>query len=250
MLGYCPKQSKNEKKTTKRYATLVSCLFQWVPKKKPLNDDTKIFTEIETDTFFPRPNSPRPKLILFFSKTKFSETKTETFFPRPDSPKPIPKPCNYWQKSRDQARNWDFSMSLTILQRSSPNVFLLFLLCFSTPPEKRLVFKNEICTVYLVEFLSCYFDFFFSETTSEIFFSRPNFPRPKPFSKTKFSETKTETFLRDQIFRNRDFFSETKFSKTETFFRDQILQNQNRNPQQIDKSLETKNFRNRNVNLW
>ena len=46
------------------------------------------------------------------------------------------------------------------------------------------------------------------------------------------------------------FFSETKFSKTETFFRDQILQNQNRNPQQIDKSLETKNFRNRNVNLW
>ena len=48
------------------------------------------------------------------------------------------------------------------------------------------------------------------------------------FSDTKFSETETETFFRDQffpkpilfyrdqIFRNRDFFSETKFSKTDT----------------------------------
>ena len=45
-------------------------------------------------------------------------------------------------------------------------------------------------------------------------FPRPNFPKPRPrlFSKTKF-------------FRNRDFFSETKFSETETetFFRVQIF---------------------------
>ena len=36
------------------------------------------------------------------------------------------------------------------------------------------------------------------------------------FSETKFSETETETFFRDQICRNRnqDFFSETKFSET------------------------------------
>ena len=80
-----------------------------------------------------------------------------------------------------------------------------------------------------------------TETDTETFLPIPNFSKPKP-----------RFFFRDQILQNqnRDFFSETKFSETETFFRDQILQNQNRNPQQIDKSLETKNFRNRNVNLW
>ena len=98
------------------------------------------------------------------------------------------------------------------------------------------------------------------------------------FSDTKFSETETETFFRDQIFpkprlfseikvfRNRDFFSETKFSETETetffrdqifskpkprlFFRNQIFRYRNRNLQKIGKSFETEKFRNRNVNLW
>ena len=40
---------------------------------RPLNDDTKILTETDTETFF---------------NTKFSGNETETFFPRPNSPKP------------------------------------------------------------------------------------------------------------------------------------------------------------------
>ena len=58
---------------------------------KALNDDTKILTETDTETFFPIPNFPKPKPRLFsrdqilrnrdfFSETKFSKTKTENFF--------------------------------------------------------------------------------------------------------------------------------------------------------------------------
>ena len=68
-------------------------------------------------------------------------------------------------------------------------------------------------------------------------FFETKFLKPKLFSETKFSETKTDTFIRDQIFWNWDFFLETKFSETGTFFRDQILWNWN--PQKIGKSLET-----------
>ena len=78
------------------------------------------------------------------------------------------------------------------------------------------------------------------------------------------TETNTETFFRYQIFRSRNFFSETKVSETETLFsrpnfpkpkqrlvlRDPILRNRNRNPQKIGKSLKTEKFRNRNVNVW
>ena len=56
-------------------------------------------------------------------------------------------------------------------------------------------------------------------------FPRPNFPKPRLFSETKFFETKTETFFRNQIFQNRDFFPRPNFSETETFFLDQIFQN-------------------------
>ena len=69
-----------------------------------LNDDTKILTETDTETFFPIPNFPKPIPRLFFryqifrnryrdffSDTKFSETDTETFFPIPNIPKPIPR---------------------------------------------------------------------------------------------------------------------------------------------------------------
>ena len=56
-----------------------------------LNDDTKILTETDTETFFTIPNFPKPKPRLFsetkffrnrdfFSETKFSKTETETFF--------------------------------------------------------------------------------------------------------------------------------------------------------------------------
>ena len=51
-----------------------------------------------------------------------------------------------------------------------------------------------------------------------VFFSRPNFPKSKLFSETKFS--KTETFFGDQIFQNRHrvFVFKTKCSETETSF--------------------------------
>ena len=56
---------------------------------EPLNDDTKILTQTDTETFFTIPNFPKPRLFSetkffrnrnrdFFSETKFSET--ETFF--------------------------------------------------------------------------------------------------------------------------------------------------------------------------
>ena len=66
-----------------------------------LNDDTKILTETDTETFFTIPNFPKPKPILFFreqifrnrnrdffSDIKFSETGT--FFSIPNFPKPKP----------------------------------------------------------------------------------------------------------------------------------------------------------------
>ena len=53
-----------------------------------LNDNTKILTGPDTETFFPITNFPKPKQILF-SETKFSET--DTFFPRPNFPKPKPR---------------------------------------------------------------------------------------------------------------------------------------------------------------
>ena len=67
---------------------------------------------------------------------------------------------------------------------------------------------------------SCYLDFLFSET--------------------KFSETETETFFRDQIFSK---------PKPRLFFRNQIFRNGNRNPQRFGKSFETEKFRIQNVNL-
>ena len=51
-----------------------------------LNDDTKMLTETNTETFFPMPNFSKPRLFsrpnfpkpILFSETKFSET--DTFF--------------------------------------------------------------------------------------------------------------------------------------------------------------------------
>ena len=69
-----------------------------------LNDDTKILTETDTETFFTIPNFPKPKPRLFSetkffrnrnryfsSETKFSETETETFFRDQIFPKPKPR---------------------------------------------------------------------------------------------------------------------------------------------------------------
>ena len=69
-----------------------------------LNDNTKILTKTDTKTFFPIPNFPKPKPILFFRdqifpnrnryfvfETKFCDTETDTFFWRPNFPKPKPR---------------------------------------------------------------------------------------------------------------------------------------------------------------
>ena len=77
------------------------------------------------------------------------------------------------------------------LKKSSPNIFLIFLLCFSSPPEKDilllLIFSSFFISVFLL----------LSDRTS-------SFPKPKPglFFETKISET--DIFFRDQILRNRD----------------------------------------------
>ena len=47
------------------------------PWVKSLNDDTKILTETDTETFFRDQIFSKPKPRLF-SETKFSETETET----------------------------------------------------------------------------------------------------------------------------------------------------------------------------
>ena len=78
---------------------------------EPLNDDTNILTETDTETFFSDTKFSETKTETFFRnkifqnrnrcffpETKFSET--ETFFPRPNSPKP--KPSNNWHKVRHQ----------------------------------------------------------------------------------------------------------------------------------------------------
>ena len=69
-----------------------------------LCDETKILTDTETETFYPRQifPIPIPRLFFrdqifrdryrdFFSETKFSDTNTETFLTRPNLSIPIPR---------------------------------------------------------------------------------------------------------------------------------------------------------------
>ena len=72
--------------------------------REPLFDETKILTDTETETFYPRQifPIPIPRLFFrdqifrdryrdFFSETKFSNTDTETFLTRPNFSIPIPR---------------------------------------------------------------------------------------------------------------------------------------------------------------
>ena len=61
--------------------------------KTSLNDETKILTETDTETFFPIPNFPKLKPRLFFPSASFLE----------------PKPSKKWQKSRNQRISNDMS---------------------------------------------------------------------------------------------------------------------------------------------
>ena len=184
----------------------------------PLNDNTKILTETDTETFFTIPNFPKPKPILFFRdqifrnrnqdffpRPIFSQTKTDTFFSATNF---------FWNRNRDFFSETKFFETETLKNLAK----------VSRPrPKPRLlnIFWNEIWDLQAE--LGLIWDHFRSLvpirtksqiwdiTTSTIFviwifsFPRPIFPKPRVFSETKF-------------FRNwnRDFFSETKFYETET----------------------------------
>merc|ERR1711963_691269 len=86
---------------------------------------------------------------------------------------------------------------------------------------KNIILSNKIFTLFTwSSFFLVILIFFFSETKfsetkidffsdtkfseTETCFSRPNFPKPRLFSKTKFFETKTETLKNWQKFRDRN----------------------------------------------
>merc|ERR1712013_638514 len=117
----------------------------WDPRDAPLdslNDDTKILTETDTETFF-RYQIFRNRYRDFLSDTKFSETDTETFFPIPNFPKPIPRLFFRYQIFRN--RNFF----------PRPNFFR----------NRYRYFFSETKN---------------SETETETSFPIPNFPKPKP----------------------------------------------------------------------
>ena len=94
----------------------------WGPRSPSLCDETKILTDTETETFYPRQifPIPIPRLFFrdqifrdryrdFFSETKFSNTDTETFLTRPNFSIPIPRlflrDQKFWYRNRDSQRN-------------------------------------------------------------------------------------------------------------------------------------------------
>ena len=179
-----------------------------------LCDGTKILTDTETETFYPRQFFPilipRP-----FSKTKFSKTDTETFFetkfsktdtetfilrpnllipiPRlfsiPNFSIPIPRLSKKWHMSRDWDRNWDrdrdFCIWLTTfrdLYRQLLATFghLFFATFFLRPnipiPIPRLFPRPN----FLILIPRIFSETKFSDTDTKTFFPRPNFPIPIP----------------------------------------------------------------------
>ena len=98
------------------------------PVSWSLNDDTKILTKTDTETFFQDQIFPKPKPILFFRdqifrnrdffptpnipkpRPNFFETETETFLPKQNFAKP--KPSKKWQKFRNREVSKPKSQSL------------------------------------------------------------------------------------------------------------------------------------------
>ena len=126
------------------------------------------FSDTNTETFFPRPNFPRPIPRLFFrdqifqyryrdffNETKFFDTDTETFFSRPKLLIPIPRLSKNCHGSRDWDRDRDFCIWLTTDYRQLQLISPLFLCNFFSKTK-------------------------FSETDTKTFFPRPNFPIPIP----------------------------------------------------------------------
>ena len=100
------------------------------------------FSDTNTETFFPRPNFPRPIPRLFFrdqifqyryrdffNETKFFDTDTETFFSRPKLLIPIPRLSKNCHGSRDWDRN--FCIWVTTVYRQLLANFSTFFVTFS-----------------------------------------------------------------------------------------------------------------------
>ena len=125
-------------------------------------------------------------------------------------------------------QNWDLYGTISGLSPKFGTSFKALFSLFGFFIFRDQIFRNR--------------DFFlrpnFFETETETFFPKPNFPKPRLFSgtkfyrnryffpETKFSETETETFFRDKI-----------FPKPKLFFLDRIVQKRNRNPQKFGKIL-------------
>ena len=95
------------------------------PKQKPI-----LFSETK---------SPKAKPIIF-SDTKFSKTKTKTFFQ--DYILPIqnrnPPKIGKSLETKTETETKTSQYPWQFLEKSSLNIFLLFLLCFSSPPGKKI----------------------------------------------------------------------------------------------------------------
>ena len=131
---------------------------------KTLNDDTKILTETDTETFFPKPIFPKPKPRLFFPRPSSPKPKPILFFRdqilwnRYRNPPKIGKSFeaeternrdwtkprllyildNFWRDLLQIFSSFSFSVFLLLQKKRyspSPNILHLFLLCLSSLPE-------------------------------------------------------------------------------------------------------------------
>ena len=109
-------------------------------------------TDTETFFLLANFAKPKPRLFFwdhnfrnrnrhFFSETKFSETKTETFFPRPNSPKPIPIPSKIGKCLETETKTETSQYPWQFLERSSPNIFLL--LFHSARPYSKILREHK-----------------------------------------------------------------------------------------------------------
>ena len=134
-----------------------------------LCDETKILTDTETETFYPRQifPIPIPRLFFrdqifrdryrdFFSETKFSNTDTETFLTRPNFSIPIPR-LFFETKSFDNDTETLKKIVMGLETETETETF------------------RDIYRQFLATFAHFFVEIFFSET--------------------KFSETETETFF-------------------------------------------------------
>ena len=196
----------------------------------------------ETDTFF-RDQIRWNRNWYFFPRPDF-RNQNRDFFLRPNSPPKIDKGLETEAETETSQYPWQF------LEKSSPNISLLFLLCFPSPPEKK-IFS-----------LSKYFPPFFPPFSFSFGIERQR-QRRVVFAFLHLRDGNKTKNIRLQI---RDvhcllgivsfslfwfFLSQTKFSETETFFRTKFLKPKlrlffqtkfHRNPQKLAKVSKLRSF--------